>query len=221
MKLLHAPDPVGPLPPYGTKVVVKKRQWGRKTPHDPKVMVGKAFCPAANAPNASVILWENNQFYVARIYQGVLEPSKFKGHVADDIPPAPPRRVRGETSMARRESGDNDLPDVLLGDDVAGDADSGGSVVLGSAGSGGDAGGEEGDEFEGMVPDSVSFERLSDSGVCVRNLWSETVSCKMRDTPRTAAEGDTCRRCGTWQGECLMRKKARMRPPRSLKPNPM
>ena len=36
LKLLHAPDPVRPLPPFGTRVMVKNRQWSRTTPHDAK-----------------------------------------------------------------------------------------------------------------------------------------------------------------------------------------
>ena len=56
LKLLHVPDPIRPLPPFGTTVVVKNRQWSRKTPHDAKAMTGKVMCPAANIPNTSVSL---------------------------------------------------------------------------------------------------------------------------------------------------------------------
>ena len=74
-------------------------------------------CPAANIPNASVLVLENGQFYVAPVvYQGVRESLSFQGHVADDIPPAPPRRVRGKTSVARGESGLGDVEHSGSGD---------------------------------------------------------------------------------------------------------
>ena len=148
LKLLHVPDPIRPLPPYGTRVVVKNRQWTRKTPHDAKAMSGKVMCPAANIPNASVLLLGNGQFYVAPVvYRGVMEPVSFHGEIAPDILPAPSRRVRGKTSVASG-SGDAEVegsgflseglgdavPSEGLGDAVpsggVGDAASGERVVM-------------------------------------------------------------------------------------------
>ena len=104
LKILHVPDPVRPLPPFNTMVTVKNRLWSRKTPHDAKAMSGRVMRPAANIPNASVILLENGHFYIAPVvYQDVLEPVTFHGSVADVIPPMPPRRIRGKTSLARGE----------------------------------------------------------------------------------------------------------------------
>ena len=55
--------------------------------------MGKVLCPAANIPNASVLLLES--FYIAPVvYQDVLEPVQFEGRVANDIPPGPQRRTR-------------------------------------------------------------------------------------------------------------------------------
>ena len=92
LKLLHVPDPIRPLPPFGTRVMIKNRQWSRKTPHDAKAMSGTVLCPAANIPNASVVWLDSGQFYVAPVvYQNVLDPVQFEGHVPNDIPPAPPQ----------------------------------------------------------------------------------------------------------------------------------
>ena len=109
LKSLHVPDPIRPLPPFGAKVMVKNRQWSRKTPHDPKAMPGTVLCPAANIPNASVLLLESNQFYVAPVvYQDVLEHPSFEGTVAEDIPPAPPRRLTKKTSMTTCGRGESE-----------------------------------------------------------------------------------------------------------------
>ena len=76
-------------------------------------------------------------------------------------------------------------------------------VAVGDAASGGDGDAVEGDEFEGMVPDSVLFGDVSLKGSRVCNLWCEELTCKMCDTPRTPEDRDTCRTCGTWQGRTL------------------
>ena len=203
--------------------MVKNRQWSRKTPHDAKAMTGTVLCPAANIPNASVLLLETGQFYVAPVvYQNILDPIQFEGHVADDVPPAPSKRIRGKTSgtsEARGESGD--VGSGLRPSEAAGFRD----VGLGSrgAGSGGDLEGEEGDEFEGMVPDSVLFDGVADSHVLgpvdgvedsdlhvsLRNLWSEPMTCKLCDAARTCNWiADRCDLCGTWQGKILSREES-------------
>ena len=192
LKLLHVPDPIRPLPPYGAQVVVKNRQWNRKTPHDAKAMRAKALCPAANIPNATVLLLENNQFYVAPVvYQNVREPVTFEGYVDDNIPPAPARRLRGKTTtIGRGESGD-------FGDDVP-------SGPLGGTESGG-AGVCDGDddEFEGMVPDAVLFEGSALEGGEIRNLWCERACCPLCENPHQTDSLGTCEGCGTWQGRTL------------------
>ena len=220
LSTLHVPDPIRPLPPFGTQVVVKNRQWTRKTPHDAKAMTGVVACPAANIPNASVLVLDNGHFYVAPVvYQGVSEPVSFQGHVADDVPPAPPRRIRGKTSVARGESergivgeGLGDGETDMSGFPVEGRGGAGLFEGLGNVASGGDAnsGGEgynEGyDEFEGMVPDSVLFDEVDDSGpqVSLKNLWSEPMVCKLCDAARTSSWiADKCDSCGTWQGRML------------------
>ena len=209
-QLLHVPDPIRPLPPFGTQVILENRQWTRKTPHDSKAMQGKVLCPAANSPNTSVLLLENGQFYVAPVvYQDVLEPPSFQGHVAEDVPPAPPRRITRKTSMATKNGrGESEGLDPV-GDVSLGDVGSGGVSVLGDADSGGDAVleglGDELDEFEGMVPDFGAHEGASESGVGVRNLWHEELVCKLCDAPRSANCLDVCQSCGTWQGRILSR----------------
>ena len=211
LKLLHVPDPVRPLPPFAAKVMVKNRQWSRKTPHDAKAMMGTVLCPAANIPNASVLWLASGHFYVAPVvYQNILDPVQFEGHVAEDIPPAPSRRIRGKTSrasVARGESGG-------ATDDVGSFGDSG----LGGAASGGEIAGDEGDEFEGVVPDSVLFDGVEDSPgsalhdgvgdsepiVSLKNLWSEPLKCKLCEAIRTDSWiSDRCDSCGTWQGRIL------------------
>ena len=201
LKILHVPDPIGPLPPFGAQVLVKNRQWTRKTPHDAKAMSGTVVCPAANIPNVSVLVLENGQFYVAPVvYQGVRESLSFQGHVADDIPPAPSRRVRGKTSVARGESGLGDVEHS-----GSGDVESQGCGFplegLGDAASRGEGCDEGRDEFEGMVPDSVLFDEVADSSgsvpvdgvgdsephVSLRNLWSEPMTCKLCDAARTCS----------------------------------
>ena len=185
LKLLSVPDPIRPLPPFGTKVMIKNRQWSRKTPHDPKAMTGKVLCPAANIPNASVLVLDNGQFYVAPVvYRDVLEPVSFQGEIADDVPPPPPRRVRGKTSRATLGRGESGFEvEGLEGFE---------DPVL-----------DDGDEFEGMVPDSVLFGDDGGEGVSVRNLWCEEVSCKLCETPRTSINENGCVKCGTWQGAAL------------------
>ena len=208
LKLLHVPDPIRPLPPFGTTVVVKNRQWSRKTPHDAKAMTGKVMCPAANIPNTSVLLLDNGQFYVAPVvYQGVLESPHFEGHVAPDVPPAPapPHRITKKTNMTtkgRGESGFSDLDSGIPdGDEEAGLL--GCEDAVGDAGSGGVGDAAEGDEFEGMVPDSVLFGDVGLKGLRVCNLWCEELTCNLREAPRTPEDRDTCRTCGTWQGRTL------------------
>ena len=209
LKLLSVPDPIRPLPPFGTRVVVKNRQWSRKTPHDSKAIVGKVICPAANIPNASVLALETGQFYVAPVvYQNVLEPVQFHGHVANDIPPAPPRRIRGKTGSATIGRGESEEGDLLSMFREAGDADSrgvdDGSGLVGDAGVRGDAiGDDEDDEFEGMIPDEVLFGGSAVEGVSVKNLWCEEATCRLCETPRSPKNLETCAGCGTWQGRVL------------------
>ena len=227
LKTLHVPDPIRPLPPFGTEVVVKNRQWTRKTPHDAKAMSGRVACPAANIPNASVLVLSNGQFYVAPVvYQGVSEPESFHGHVADEIPPAPPRRIRGKTSVARGESG------LDLLDEGLGNAAGSGSGLplegvrstvsvegLGDPGSGGEGCDEGHDEFEGMVPDSVLFDGVEDSEIhaSLRNLWSEPMVCKLCEAARTSSWiSDRCDSCGTWQGRMLTVKESEQEAERLL-----
>ena len=222
LRLFHVPDPIRPLPPYGTHVVVKNRQWSPKTPHDAKAMSGKVMCPAANIPNASVLLLRNGQFYVAPVvYRGVMDPVSFQGEIAPDVPPAPSRRIRGKTSVARGESGignafgigDADVegsgfPSEGCGDGVPseGFGDAGPVKGVGDAASGGEIAEEGDDEFEGMVPDSVLFDGVEDSEphVSLRNLWSEPMTCKLCRAARTDNWiADRCNLCGTWQGRTL------------------
>ena len=235
LRILHMPDPIRPLPPFGTQVLVKNRQWTRKTPHDAKAMSGTVVCPAANIPNASVLVLENGQFYVAPVvYEGVMEPEPFHGQVANDIPPAPNRRIRGKTSDARGESGSRvDLEDSENagfcfeghGDvcplEGCGDA----TRLEGSrdAVSGGEGCEEAYDEFEGMVPDLVLFDGVvdspgsvsidgvedSESRVSLRNLWSEPMVRKLCEAARTHSWiSDRCNFCGTWQGKILTREES-------------
>ena len=215
LRLLHVPDPIRPLPPYGANVVVKNRQWTRKTPHDAKAMSGKVTCPAANIPNASVLLLESGQFYVAPVvYRGVMEPVSFQGEIAADVPPAPPRRIRGKTSVARGESEDVEVAGVEgLGLESEGlrDSASGGAVpphdFRDDSGSGGGVPPYEDDEFDGVVPDSVLWDGVDDvePKVSLKNLWSEPLKCKLCDTARTFDWiSDKCELCGTWQSKVLM-----------------
>ena len=118
------------------------------------------------------------------VYRDVLEPVFFEGEIADDIPPPPPRRVRGKTSRATLGRGESGLEvEGLEGfEDTVPD---------------------DGDEFEGMVPDSVLFGDEEVKGVSVRNLWCEEVNCKLCETPRTSINENVCVKCGTWQGSAL------------------
>ena len=221
LKILHVPDPIRPLPPYGTQVLVKNRQWSRKTPHDAKAMSGKVMCPSANIPNASVLLLGNGQFYVAPVvYRGVMDPVSFHGEIAPDVPPAPSRRIRGKTSVARGESGADEL---AVGDDCVegsgllvegcgdgvpseGFGDTAPLKGVGDAVSGGESRDEGDDEFEGMVPDSVLFDGVEDSAphISLKNLWSEPMICKLCEAARTDHWiADRCTSCGTWQGRIL------------------
>ena len=217
LKLLHVPDPVRPLPPFGTRVMVKNRQWSRKTPHDAKAMLGQALCPAANIPNASVLLLESGSFYVAPVvYQNILDPVQFEGQLAEDIPPAPPRRVRGKTSSASVARGESRVTGI--GDE--GDVDSGEECVLGDADSGGVCLEGERDEFEDMVPDSLLWDEVGDeeAHVSLRNLWSAPLKCKLCETARTFNwTSDKCESCGTWQGRILTREESESEAERLLK----
>ena len=201
---------------------MKNRQWTRKTPHDSKAMSGTVVCPAANIPNASVLVVENGQFYVAPVvYQGVMDSVSFHGHIAEDIPPAPPRRVRGKTSVARGESGLGDAEVESSGFRSGGFGDAVPSEGLGDANSGGDGHDEDHDEYEGMVPDSVVedsvVERLGVSSLQLRTLWCQEVNCRMCDTPRTLGQLETCLSCGTWQGKMLTREESEREAERLLK----
>ena len=126
----------------------------------------------------------------------MLDPVRFKGHIADDVPPAPERRIRGKTSRASVARGESrQIESGAEGDDLLG-----GELEGERAGSGGVCMEDEEGEFEGMVPDSVLWdeEQHTEAHVSLRNLWSEPLKCKLCDAARTHGwASDRCESCGT------------------------
>ena len=52
----------------------------------------------------------------------MLDPVSFEGHIADDVPPAPERRIRGKTSRASVARGESrQIESGAEGDDLLGE----------------------------------------------------------------------------------------------------
>ncbi|CAE7429771.1 GIP [Symbiodinium necroappetens] len=132
-----------PLVPYGTRVVVRKREWSRKSPFDVKTLHGTAVCPSERVHNATVVRLVDTQddgTELVRLYtapvavQRVLQPVQFEGRElpeeADDPPPPLPppshpprtggRRLRAKSApVARSDDGVEGLVEDAAGRDAA------------------------------------------------------------------------------------------------------
>ena len=117
-----------PLVPYGTRVVVRKREWSRKSPFDAKTLHGVAVCPSERVHNATVVRLVDVQedgTELVRLYtapvavQRVLQPVQFEGEEITEadcpLPPLPPppnppstgrRRLKAKSApVAEEETG--------------------------------------------------------------------------------------------------------------------
>ena len=132
-----------PLVPYGTRVVVRKREWSRKSPFDVKTLHGTAVCPSERVHNATVVRLVDTQddgTELVRLYtapvalQRVLQPVQFEGRElpeeADDPPPPLPppshpprtggRRLRAKSApVARSDDGVEGFVEDAAGRDAA------------------------------------------------------------------------------------------------------
>ena len=99
------------LVPFGIPVVVKKREWTRKTPHDSKTLSGTALGPSARTPGSTVVRIPDNEgghrlYTTPVVYERVREPVRFVGQEQQD---KPKRRVRGKSAPAHEEAAAHSL----------------------------------------------------------------------------------------------------------------